>query len=218
MFIGHYAAAFALKGFQPKASLGWLFLATQFVDILFFPFAAVGIESLKFENNYTAVNNFVMEFPFTHGLVATLFWSVLCYFIWRFFLQTNEHSKSIAMVMALAVASHWFADLIVHTPDLPILSGEPKFGFSLWQHKWATFSVEGLLLTLGFWYYIKRTTTNSKLGNYIALLFCVFMLIINYLNIFILPSNDHLIALIVSAFTAYLLFAALAIWIEKFRA
>ncbi len=35
MFVGHYAASLALKRVEPKASLGWLFLAVQFVDILF---------------------------------------------------------------------------------------------------------------------------------------------------------------------------------------
>ena len=48
MFVGHYAAAFALKGKEKDASLGWLFIAVQFVDILFFPFAVWGLETMKF--------------------------------------------------------------------------------------------------------------------------------------------------------------------------
>lgn len=52
MFVGHYAAAFALKAKVPKTSLGMLFLATQFVDILFFPFALWGIEHLEFVEGY----------------------------------------------------------------------------------------------------------------------------------------------------------------------
>ena len=41
MFVGHYAASFALKSFEKRASLGILFLAVQFVDILFFPFVLI---------------------------------------------------------------------------------------------------------------------------------------------------------------------------------
>ena len=37
MFVGHYAAAFVLKGKEPSASLGMLFIGVQLVDILFFP-------------------------------------------------------------------------------------------------------------------------------------------------------------------------------------
>jgi len=78
MFIGHYAAAFALKGKEKKASLGMLFIATQFVDILFFPFALAGIENLKFIENFTAVNDFNMDYyPFTHGLFGTLIWCLI---------------------------------------------------------------------------------------------------------------------------------------------
>jgi len=54
--------------------------------------------------------------------------------------------------MALAILSHWFADLLVHTPDLPIISGNPKFGFGLWSNKIITFIVEGVLLILGLFY------------------------------------------------------------------
>ena len=43
MFVGHYSAGLALKKYEKRASLGVLFLAVQFVDILFFPFVLLGI-------------------------------------------------------------------------------------------------------------------------------------------------------------------------------
>jgi hypothetical protein len=36
--------------------------------------------------------------------------------------------------VAAAVASHWFHDLPVHRPDLPLVWGEPKFGLGLWNY------------------------------------------------------------------------------------
>ena len=53
MFVGHYAASLALKKFEKRASLGVLFLAVQFVDILFFPFVVLGIERLNVVPNFT---------------------------------------------------------------------------------------------------------------------------------------------------------------------
>jgi hypothetical protein len=44
MFIGHYSVALALKKGEPTASLGFLFLAVQLADILFFPLVLLGIE------------------------------------------------------------------------------------------------------------------------------------------------------------------------------
>jgi len=43
-------------------------------------------------------------------------------------------NNSVALVVALAVFSHWLFDLIVHTPDLPLWSdASPKLGFGLWN-------------------------------------------------------------------------------------
>ncbi|OJJ21781.1 hypothetical protein BKI52_14870 [marine bacterium AO1-C] len=220
MFVGHYAAAFALKGKEKKASLGMLFIAAQFVDILFFPFVVIGIERLKFVPGFTAVNNFNLEYyPFTHGLLGSLFWAGLFYVGYRFVLVKNKPQKaSIALVMALGVLSHWFTDLIVHTPDLPLVSGAPKFGFGLWKSKALTFAAEAILLVLSLWYYLRQTQAKSALGRYAAIAFIGFLLLINYLNMFVLPANDEINALTISALFFYFLFALIAHFVERSRA
>ncbi len=219
MFVGHYAAAFALKGVEKKASLGMLFIATQFVDILFFPFVVAGIEHLKFVKGFTAVNDFNMDFyPFTHGLLGSFIWAALFYILYRYlFAKDKSNNKRIALIMALAVLSHWFTDLIVHTPDLPLISGQPKFGFGLWHSKILTYVAEAVLLILGLIYYLKKTKAVSKIGNYVALVFVAFLLLINYLNLFVLPANDDIKSLTVSALVFYFLFAGIAYFIDKKR-
>ena len=44
MFIGHYAVALAAKRVASTTSLGTLFLATQFVDLLWPIFLLIGFE------------------------------------------------------------------------------------------------------------------------------------------------------------------------------
>ena len=44
MFIGYFAVGFAAKTVAPRLSLGGLFLAVQFVDLLWPLFILVGIE------------------------------------------------------------------------------------------------------------------------------------------------------------------------------
>ncbi len=219
MFVGHYAAAFALKGKEKDASLGMLFIATQFVDILFFPFVLLGIENLKFVKNFTAVNDFNMDYyPFTHGLLASLLWAGLFFVLYFFvFVKNKVNKKSIAIVMALAVLSHWFTDLIVHTPDLPLVSGEPKFGFGLWNNKALTYAVEAVLLILGLWYYIKKTKAISSIGKYVGIVFVLFLLLTNYLNLFVLPANDDIQSLTISALVFYFLFAIIARYVDRKR-
>lgn len=120
--------------------------------------------------------------------------------------------------MALAILSHWFADLLVHTPDLPIISGNPKFGFGLWSNKIITFIVEGVLLILGLFYYLKRTKSVVKSGKYITIVYVLFLLLVNYLNIFVLPKNNDLTSLTISALFFYFLFAIIAHFVDKKRA
>ena len=84
MFVGHYAAALALKKYDKKASLGILFLAVQFVDILFFPFVLLGIERINIVENYTQSTHFELEYmPYTHSLVGTLLWAFAAYVLFR---------------------------------------------------------------------------------------------------------------------------------------
>ncbi|VAW27462.1 hypothetical protein MNBD_BACTEROID06-99 [hydrothermal vent metagenome] len=219
MFVGHYAAAFALKGKEKGASLGMLFIATQFVDILFFPFVLAGIENLKFVKGFTEVNDFNMDYyPYTHGLLGSVFWAALFFVLYFFVFSKNKiNKKSIALVMALGVLSHWFTDLIVHSPDLPLISGNPKFGFGLWHSKVLTFGAEAVLLVLGLAYYLKKTKAVSTIGKYASLIFVIFLLLINYLNLFVLPANDEIKSLTISALFFYFLFALIAHFVDKKR-
>ncbi|WP_304237350.1 hypothetical protein [Jiulongibacter sediminis] len=219
MFVGHYAVAFALKGKEKGASLGALFIATQFVDILFFPFALLGIEVLNFQSGISEVNNLdLAHVPYTHGLLGSIIWAVLCYFLYVLFLKKGDlNAKKIGLVMAVGVLSHWFADLIAHTPDLPIISGEPKLGFGLWNNKEATFFTEAGLLVLSLIYYNKRTVAVNTFGKYASVGFVLFLILANYINFYVLPQEENLLNLTISALASYLLFAGLAWWIDKKR-
>ncbi|MCF6279400.1 MAG: hypothetical protein L3J14_03550 [Flavobacteriaceae bacterium] len=219
MFIGHYAVAFALKGKEKGASLGMLFIATQFVDILFFPFVLAGIENLKFVKGFTQTNNFNMDFyPFTHGLLGTVLWACLFFALYYFIFAKDKVNKiTIAFVMALAVLSHWFADLLMHVPDLPLINGEPKYGFGMWGNKFLSFFTEAILLFYGLVYYLKKTKAISKVGKYVSSLFVIFLIAISYLNLYVLPQSDEIISLTISALFFYFLFAGIAHYIDKKR-
>ncbi len=219
MFVGHYAVAFVIKGKEKNTSLAALFIATQFVDILFFPFVILGIEKLEFIDKFTAVNDFNMHYyPFTHGLLGSVIWGTLFYILYLFvFSKKQKNRKKIALLMGLAVLSHWFTDLIVHTPDLPLINGDPKFGFGLWNNKLATFGVEALVLLLGLLYYLNKTKAKNKTGKYIAIIFVAFLLLINCLNLYVLPTNNDLNTLTISALASYFVFALLAYFVDKKR-
>lgn len=157
-------------------------------------------------------------YPFTHGLVGSAAWAGLAFLLYYFVFAKGKATRTgIAWAMALGVLSHWFVDLIVHRPDLPILSGPPKFGFNLWQNRDLAFGVEALLLLAGWYYYHTKTEAVNSLGKYLALGYVVFLLLVNYLNFYILPHNNDVVSLTISALFFYFLFAGLAQWVGRYR-
>ncbi len=220
MFVGHYAAGLALKGANKNASLGMLFLAVQFVDILFFPFVLLGIERFNFVENYTQSTHFELVFmPYTHSLVASLFWAGAVYFAFRYLPLSRAAGKAgVAAVMAVAVLSHWFQDLIVHTPDLPLLGDQSiKLGFGLWNHAVATYLLETVLLLGGLGIYLKSTRAATFWGKYGMVLLTLVMLAINAQNIFGPPTGNSVAAIAISALALYFLFAGAAFWLDGKR-
>ena len=216
MYVGHYAASLALKRFEKRASLGVLFLAVQFVDIVFFPFVLLGIERLNIVENFTQSTHFELEYmPYTHSLVAFLIWSGLAYALFRWVVVK---SHSVAMVVALAVMSHWLLDVIVHTPDLPIWSdASPKLGLGLWNNAIATYALEAALLLAGLWLYLRSTSASTRTGKYGMGIFVVALLLVNIANIFGPLQGDSIVILSVTAGASYLLFAAAAFWLDTKR-
>jgi hypothetical protein len=220
MFVGHYAASFILKRVDKNASLGMLFLAVQFVDILFFPFVLMGIEHFNIVENYTESTHFELEFmPYTHSLFASFLWAAAVYIALRFLpLKKAVNKNKVAIVMGVAILSHWFFDLIVHTPDLPLLSdSSTKIGLGLWNNAVATYLLEAVLLLVGLGIYLKSTEATTFVGKYGMIIFVVLMLIINANNIFGPPFGADVITMSVSALVMYFIFAGVAFWLDRKR-
>jgi hypothetical protein len=220
MFVGHYAASLTLKRVDKNASLGMLFLAVQFVDILFFPLVLLGIEHFNIVENYTESTHFELEFmPYTHSLFASFLLAAAVYIAFKFLpLKKALNKNKLAIVMGVAVLSHWFFDLIVHTPDLPLLSdSSTKIGFGLWNNAVATYLLETILLLVGLGIYLKSTKGTTFVGKYGMIIFVVLMLIINANNIFGPPFGTDVITMSVSALAMYFIFAGVAFWLDRKR-
>jgi membrane-bound metal-dependent hydrolase YbcI (DUF457 family) len=219
MFMGHYSVALALKGVEKKASLGWLFLAAQLVDILLIPFVFIGIERLNIVENFTPSTHFELEFvPYTHSLVGTFVLAVAAYLIIRILPAKEEvNMAKVALVIAAAIFSHWFLDLIVHTPDLPLLGdNSPKLGFGVWNNALRSFSLEAVLILAGVWLYLRGTRGTTVIGKYGMPIFAVVLILSNAFIIFGPPPESlNFMALLslVSNFT----YVGIAFWLDRKR-
>lgn len=216
MFVGHYAVALALKKFEKRVSLGVLFLAVQFVDILFMPFVLLGIERMNIVPDFTQSTHFELEYmPLTHSLLGSAFWAVLAYIVFRWVLFKD---RSVALVLALAVFSHWILDLITHTPDLPLWSDDSiKLGLGLWNNAAATFALEAIFLVAALWLYLQTTCASATLGKYGMGVFVALLILINIFNIYGPPPQGGKMEMAIMALSAYVLFGAVAFWLDRKR-
>ena len=164
MFIGHAAVALAAKRVAPDVSLGVLFAAAGWLDLVWPVFLLLGIEQVRIDPGNTAFTplDFV-AYPWTHSLVLALAWSAL------FALAVSPWVRGgrARLVLAALVFSHWLLDFVAHRPDLPLAPGDSaKLGLGLWNSIPGTLLVEGALMAAGLGLYLRATRARDGVGRY----------------------------------------------------
>lgn len=164
MFIGHFGIGFSAKSVAPKVSLGSLFLAAQFLDLLWPTLLLLGIEKVRVAPGATVVTPLLFEhYPISHSLVTASGWAALVggsHFLLK-------RKRIAAVVLGVLVISHWILDLIVHQPDLPLFPGSATVvGLNAWSSLPMTLIVEGALFAFGVWLYVRATTPASAIGRW----------------------------------------------------
>lgn len=215
MFIGHFGLSFAAKKAAPKVSLGTLFVATQFVDILWPFLLLVNIEKVAIVPGYTKSNALkFLYFPYTHSLLAGFLWGVVVGLTYWLLKQ----DKRGAIVVGLCVLSHWFLDLIVHTADLPLSPfGDSKVGLGLWNHVAISLTIETIIYLAGVYIYATFTKAKTSGANWGLWSFVVFLLIFNFANTFGPPPSNSIMTLFVTLITLMIIIISLAYWVDTKR-
>lgn len=164
MFLGHFGAGFGAKALAPQVSLGWLFVAAQFIDLLWPTLLLLGIESVRIVPGATAVTPLAFDhYPVSHSLAAVLGWSIA---VGGLYLVIRRNPRN-ALVVAALVASHWFLDAIVHAPDLPLAPGmEARVGLGAWSSLPLTLAIEIPIFVLGVWLYARTTRPVDRTGRW----------------------------------------------------
>ena len=146
MFVGHFAVGFAAKRWFPRVSLGTLFLAAQWVDLIWPLFLLLGWEQVRISPGNTAVTPLEFaHYPITHSLVGAVVWGGVLGFAHYVF----KRRAAAGLMIAALTLSHWLLDFVTHRPDLPLWPGGPKAGLELWSSLPATMAVELPLYAIG---------------------------------------------------------------------
>src|SRR5437773_10703379 len=115
MFVGHYSVAFAARTEKNKIPLWVLFVAVQFLDYIWATLVLLGIEKLRVIKDFTA-GSMLDSYchPYSHSLIAAIAWSALAALVYkpRCTWLGCTYTKSAALIVGVAVFSHWILDLI----------------------------------------------------------------------------------------------------------
>jgi len=215
MFVGHYGPSFAIRAVRPEIPLWVLFVAAQLVDIAWATLVLAGIEKVRIVPGITAANPLDLYYmPYTHSLVATVLWSVAAAVVCRLVFRWKGWSA--AAWVGAAVLSHWVLDFLVHRADLPLYDNTAKVGLGLWNYVGMSLALEVLVLLVGVWMYVARTRGLTTVGRYGPMIFVVLMLAIQIASL-VGPLPPSVATVAASGLGAYLVFAAIAGWIDRRR-
>lgn len=213
MFIAHFGIGFGAKKFAPAISLGALFIASQFLDLLWPSLLLLDLEHVRIAPGITRVTPLdFFHYPFSHSLIMVIAWGVFLGLLTHIFLRNLRY----ALVIFFCVLSHWFLDLLVHRPDLPLYpGGSLLLGFGLWNFPLWTIVLEVFFFLGGVWFYTKTTSPVNKFGNYGLIGLVLFLLLIQFANMAGPPPDN--VSLIAWAGQLQWLFVVFAFFVDKNR-
>jgi len=208
MFIGHYALGLAAKKINPLPSLAVMFIAVQWLDLIWPVFVLLGIETFRIEPGITKLTPLDFTFyPYSHSLLMAIAWGVLFGLVYYSFTK----NKSGAWLLAVLVVSHWVLDFLTHRPDLALTPfGDSKVGLGLWNFPVVEVVLEFGLFFVGTYFYYHAAQPKRKIAFWSLILFFGVIHVMNLMG----PPPPNVEAVAWSANLMWL-FVAWAWWIEK---
>lgn len=215
MFLGHFGLGFGAKKAAPEVSLGALYMACQFADLLWPALVLLGLERVEVQPGATLMTplNFV-SYPYSHSLLALAVWGALFGVVYKI----ATRSRTIAGVtLGVLVLSHWFLDVIMHQADMPLtLTGSTRLGLGLWNSMAGTLAIELLIFGIGAFVYVRTTAARDRVGSVGFWSLVVFLLVVYAASTFG-PPPPSARAVAWSAEAMWLL-VAWAYWVDRHRA
>jgi hypothetical protein len=217
MFVGHYSVAFAAKTERNKIPLWVLFVAVQFLDYIWATLVLLGIEKLRVIKGFTAGSMLDSYYhPYSHSLVAAVIWSGVAAMAYKPLCRWlgYPYRTLAALIVGLAVFSHWALDFIAHPRDLAVYDNTWKVGLGLWNYRDPEFALEIVLLAIGIILYLARNVMSSARKSAI-IAFGIGLVVVQIGDTYVprTPLTDKATAMGVWIF--YTLFVVVTFLVEK---
>jgi hypothetical protein len=216
VLIGHYGVSFAVKSIDRRIPLWILFLATQFLDVVWGVLVPLGIEKVRIVPGITATLPLDLYYiPYSHSFVCVVLWSAGVFVFCKYVaLRRWEQSGRAAALIAIGVLSHWFLDLVVHRPDLPLYDNSHKVGLGLWNYPKSAFALETIILFAGIWLSLRQEAGENPLWRCGITVFGIFLLAVQWVSLFLVTPPSPTVAAL-SFLSIYGLLAGAIAWVEN---
>lgn len=151
MFAGHIGVALAAARVEPRVNVGMFCAASLLLDALLWLFVLLGWESVAIPADFPRTHQPEFVFPYSHGLIASVAWSVVAGALVVVLHQGRGGATSRpALLIAVVVFSHWLLDALVHRPELPVAgTASHLVGLGLWNDMPVALAVEASLVLVG---------------------------------------------------------------------
>jgi hypothetical protein len=214
MFAGHVGAALAIGRAERRINVGAFVLAALLLDVMLWVFVLLGWEAATIPPDFAQTHQPAFEFPFSHGLVASIAWSALFGAMAAYVLVRLPDARlRAAVLIGAAVFSHWLLDALVHVPELPLAgAASTKVGLGLWKQLPIALALEALIVVAGLWMFLSGAALSR--GRKVALAaLCMSVLAFTIVGMTLAPPPPSSTALAGSSLFTLLVLCALIGWL-----
>ena len=216
MFAGHIGAALVIGRAERRVNLGVLVFATMFLDFVLWLLILVGWESATIPANFNTTHQPEFVFPYSHGLLTSVGWSVLAgaaTFLW--YPHVNHTKLRAAVFVSAAVFSHWVLDALVHRPELPVAgASSAKVGLWLWQDMPVALTVEAFITLAGLYLFVSGASLSRAKKLWLSVLS---LLIVGFtvLGMTVAPPPPSPVAMATSSLAIIIVVSAFMGWLGR---
>jgi hypothetical protein len=218
MFAGHVGAALVIGRAERRINIGAFVFAALLLDVVLWLFILLGWETVTIPADFASTHQAAFQFPYSHGLLASLAWSALFGAMVAYALVSIRGARLRAAALAgAAVFSHWLLDALVHVPELPLAgNASTKVGLGLWQHLPIGLAVEAGIVLLGLSLFVPGASLSR--GRKIALVAtCLLILVFTIAGMTVAPAPPSATAMAGSSLITLLVLCAIVGWLGMAR-
>jgi len=216
MFAGHIGAALAIGGAERRVNIGVFVGAALLLDLACWILVLLSVESVRIPANFATTHQPDFTFPYSHGLRASLVWSVVAGLVTCTASGRLPQARvRAALLVGAAVFSHWLLDALVHAPELPLAgAGSTRVGLGLWHRMPVALVVEAGIVLAGAWLFLRSTDLSRARAVSLATLSGL-ALGFTVVGMTIAPPPPSVHTMAASSLVTVVLVCALAFWLGR---